>query len=71
MHLKLITGGGDFFFLVQIFFNIEGVFGVVVRGQLVVWMLGQVIFVREEGTHTTQLQNTLAAIQHHQLVPAQ
>ena len=69
-HDELITGV-DFFFSVQIFFNIEGVFGVVVRGQLVVGMLGQVVLVRKKGSDTTQLQNALAAVQHRQLVPAQ
>ena len=69
-HNKFIIGI-DFFFAVQIFFNIKGVFGVVVRGQLVVGMLGQVVLVRKEGAHTPQLQDALAAVQHRQLVPAQ
>ena len=64
-HEKLISGL-DFFFAVQIFFNIEGVFGVVVRGQLVVGMLGQVVLVRKKWSDTTQLQNALAAVQHRQ-----
>ena len=64
-HDELITGV-DFFFSVQIFFNIEGVFGVIVRGQLVVGVLGQVVLVRKKGAHTSQLQNTLAAVQHRQ-----
>ena len=64
-HDELITGV-DFFFSVQIFFNIEGVFGVVVRGQLVVGVLGQVVFVREKRSDATQLQNALAAVQHRQ-----
>ena len=69
-HDELITGV-DFFFSVQIFFNIEDIFGVVIRGQLIVGVLGQVVFVLKEGAHTTQLQNALAAVQHRQLVPAQ
>ena len=56
----------DFFFSVQIFFNIEGVVGVVVRGQLVVRVLGQVILVAQKRSDATQLQNTLAAVQHRQ-----
>ena len=64
-HEKLISGL-DFFFAVQIFFNIEGVFGVVVGGQLVVGMLGQVVLVRKKWSDTTQLQNALAAVQHRQ-----
>ena len=69
-HNKFIIGI-DFFFSVQIFFNIEGVFGVVVRGQLVVRVLGQVVLVAQKRSDATQLQNTLAAVQHRQLVPAQ
>lgn len=69
-HDELITGV-DFFFSVQIFFNIEGVFGVVVRGELVVGVLGQVVLVRKKRSDATQLQNALAAVQHRKLVPAQ
>ena len=69
-HNKFIIGI-DFFFSVQIFFNVEGVFGVVVGGQLVVGMLGQIVFVRKKWSDTTQLQNALAAVQHRKLVPAQ
>ena len=64
-HDELITGV-DFCFSVQILFNIEGVFGVVVGGQLVVGMLGQVVLVRKKWSDTTQLQNALAAVQHRQ-----
>ena len=64
-HDELITGV-DLFFSVQIFFNIEGVFGVVVRGQLVVGVLGQVVLVAQKRAHTPQLQNALAAVQHRQ-----
>ena len=69
-HDELITGV-DLFFAVQIFFNIEGVVWVVVGGQLVVGVLGQVVLVRKKRSDTTQLQNALAAVQHRQLVPAQ
>ena len=69
-HDELITGV-DFFFSVQILFNIEDVFGVVVRGQLVVRVLGQVVLVAQKRAYTPQLQDALAAIQHRQLVPAQ
>ena len=64
-HNKFIIGI-DLFFAVQIFFNIEGVFWVVVGGQLVVGMLGQVVLVRKKWSDTTQLQNALAAVQHRQ-----
>ena len=46
-HDELITGV-DLSFSVQIFFNIEGVFWVVVGGQLVVGVLGQVVLVRNK-----------------------
>ena len=64
-HDELIIGV-DFFFSVQIFFNIESVFGVIVRGQLVVGMLGQIVLVRKKRSDATQLQNALAAVQHRQ-----
>ena len=62
-HNKFIIGI-DFFFSVQIFFNIEGVFGVVVRGELVIGMLGQVVLIRKKRSDAPQLQNALAAVQH-------
>ena len=68
-HDELITGV-DFFFSVQIFFNIEGVLWVVVGGQLVIGVLGQVVLVRKKRSDTTQLQNALAAVQHCKLIPA-
>ena len=69
-HNKFIIGI-DFCFSVQILFNIEDVFGVVVRGQLVVRVLGQVVLVAQKRAYTPQLQDALAAVQHRQLVPAQ
>ena len=71
IHHDELISGLDFFFAVQIFFNIEGVFGVVVRGQLVVGVLGQVVLVRKKRSDAAQLQDTLAAVQHRQLIPAQ
>ena len=53
-HDELITGV-DFCFSVQMFFNIEGIFGVVVRGQLVVGVLGQIVFVAQKWANTSQL----------------
>ena len=69
-HDELITGV-DLFFSVQIFFNIEDVFGVIVRGQLVVGVLGQIVLVRKKRSDAAQLQDALAAVQHRQLIPAQ
>ena len=43
-HDELIIGV-DFFFAVQILLNIEGVFGVIVGGQPVIGVLGQVVLV--------------------------
>ena len=43
---------------------------VVIAGQLVVGVLGQVVLVREEGPDAPQLQDALAAIHNGQLVPA-
>ena len=70
IHYDELIIGVDFCFSVQIFFYIEGVFGVVVRGQLVVGVLGQVVFVREKRPDATQLQDALAAIQHSYFIPA-
>ena len=56
-------------FSVQILFNIEDVFGVVVRGQLVVGVLGQIVLVRKKRSDAAQLQDALAAVQHCKLVP--
>ena len=69
-HDELIIGV-DFFFSVQIFFNIEGVFGVVIGSQLVIGMLGQIVLFTQKRAHTAQLQDALAAVQHRKLVPAQ
>ena len=60
----------EFFFSVHELLNIQGVLGVIVRSELVVWVLGQVVLVRKKRSDTTQLQDALAAIQHRQFVPA-
>ena len=60
----------DFYFRVKIFFNIKRIFGVVVGGQFIVWMLGQVVLVAQKRAHAPQLQDALAAIQHRQFIPA-
>ena len=53
----------DFYFRVKIFFNIKRIFGVVVGGQFIVRMLGQIVLVTQKGAHTAQLQDTLSAIE--------
>ena len=60
----------DFFFSVQELLDIEGVFGVIIGGVLVVRVLGQVVLVAQKWAHTTKLQDALAAIQHRQFIPA-
>ena len=51
-------------------FNVKEVLLVVVAGQLVIGMLGQVVLIREERPHTPQLQDALSAIHDGQLIPA-
>ena len=48
--------------------DVERVPGITVSGVLIVRMLGQIVFLRQEGPHTSELQNALAAVQHRQLV---
>ena len=60
----------DFFFSVQELLDIEGVLGVIVGGELVVGVLGQVVLVAQKRAHAPQLQDALAAIQNCQLIPA-
>ena len=51
-------------------FNVKEVLLVVVAGQLVIGMLGQVVLIREERPHTPQMQDALSAIHDGQLIPA-
>lgn len=48
--------------------NVEGVFLVGVRRELVVGVAGQIVLAGKEGPNAPQLQNTFAAGQHGQLV---
>ena len=68
-HNKRIAGV-DFYFRVKIFFNIKRILGVVVGGQFIVWMLGQIVLFTQKGAHTAQLQDALSAIQHSKLIAA-
>ena len=68
-HNKRIAGV-DFYFRVKIFFNIKRIFGVVVGGQFIVRMLGQIVLFTQKGAHTAQLQDALSAIQHSKLIAA-
>ena len=50
--------------------NVKEVLLVVVSGQLVIGVLGQIILVRQKGPDAAQLQDTLAAVHNSQLIPA-
>ena len=50
--------------------DVKHIFLVVVAGQLVIGVLGQVVLIREEGSHAAQLQDTLAAVHNSQFVSA-
>ena len=42
--------------------DVERISGITVSGVLIVRMLGQIVFLRQEGPHAPELQNALAAI---------
>ena len=52
----------------EVFLDIEGIPWVRVRQILIIGVLGDVILVREEGTHAAKLQDALAAVQYRQLI---
>ena len=52
----------------EILFDIKGVPWVRVRQILIIGVLGDVLLVREEGTHAAKLQDALAAVHHRQFV---
>ena len=54
--------------MLQVLLNIKGIALVVVCGQLVVRMLRDVVFIREERTDTAKLEDALAAVQHGELI---
>ena len=56
--------------MVKKLLDVKEVLLVVVSGQLVIGVLGQVVLIREEGPHAAQLQDALATIHDSQLVPA-
>ena len=55
---------------IQELLDVEGQFLVIIGCVFVVRVLGQIIFVGQEGPDTSQLQDALAAIQDGQLIPA-
>jgi len=52
----------------EVLLNIEVVLGICVRQVLVVRVLGDIKLVRHERTHTTELQDALAAVEDSKLV---
>ena len=54
---------------VEILLDVKHIFLVVVAGQLVIGVLGQVILIREERPHTAQLQDAFAAVHDGQFIP--
>ena len=56
--------------MVKKLLDVKEVLLVVISGQLVIGVLGQVVLIREERPNTAQLQDTLTAIHDGQLVPA-
>ena len=54
---------------VEIFFDVKHVLLIIVAGQLIVWVLGQVILVGQKGPDAAQLQDALAAVHDGQLIP--
>ena len=56
--------------MLQVFLHIEGVVIIEIRCELIVRVLRDVVFVREKGTDTAKLEDTLASVQHGQLVNA-
>ena len=55
---------------VQILPDVKGVFLVVIRRVLVIGVLGDIVFVRQERPDASELQDALASIHDSQLVPA-
>ena len=56
--------------MLQVFLHVEGVTLIEIRCELIVRVLRDVVFVREKWTDTAKLEDTLASVQHGQLVNA-
>ena len=56
--------------MVKKLLNVKEVLLVVISGQLVIGVLGQIILVGQKGPDAAQLQDTLAAVHNSQFVPA-
>lgn len=55
---------------IQVLLNVEGEFLIIIGGVFVVRVLGQIVFVRQEGTDASQLQDAFAAVHNSQFITA-
>ena len=55
---------------VEIFLDVKHVLLIIVAGQLIVGMLGQIVLVGEERPDAAQLQDALSAVHDGQFIPA-
>lgn len=52
----------------QVLLNVEGEFLIIIGGVFVVRVLGQIVFIRQEGTNASQLKDTFAAVHNSQFI---
>ena len=52
----------------QVLLNVEGEFLIIIGGVFVVRVLGQIVFIRQEGTDASQLQDAFAAVHNSQFI---
>ena len=50
------------------FFYSELIFSIIVCSKFEVWVLGEVVFIRQKRSDSTQLQDTFASIEHRQFI---
>ena len=62
VHIETVRGLYHGTLFPHVPFHVKDIFRVGVGRVLVIRMLREVVFVREEGTHTTEHKNTLAAV---------
>lgn len=55
---------------IQILFNVEGELFIIIGCVLVVRVLRQIVFIGQEGTNASQLQDAFAAVHDCQFIPA-
>ena len=55
---------------IQILLNVEGELFIIIGCVLVVRVLRQIVFIRQEGTNASQLQDAFAAVHDCQFIPA-